>query len=172
MQFSVSLAELPELHPSLWWDSLIAAAVLALKPRSINNSAFVEFAIESAPNSFNTALRLEIDLGEVSRWDLARLSRTFDSARRIELAAIAIAGLAVYYLGRHRIGDAAIRGSGGDYHLDEGRYLLEVSGRSRRSGLAWAWNECQARLRKCADRPWCLVVIEFEWLTGRIGFGP
>src|SRR5262249_35811803 len=52
---------------------------------------------------------------------------------RIELAAIALAGLALYHGGGHEIVDVAVRGSGADYLVDAGRHLLEIAGRSRRS---------------------------------------
>jgi hypothetical protein len=88
----------------------------------------------------------------------------------VELAAIAIAGLALFAAGGHQIRDIALRGSSADYLVDAESYLLEVAGRSRRSDLDAAW---QTRWRRLSDRlgsGFFVCVAEFESPSARLAF--
>jgi hypothetical protein len=86
------------------------------------------------------------------------------------LAAIAIAGLGLYYGGRHEIRDVALRGSAADYLVDDANHFLEVAGRSRRSDLAIAWQQRWHRLSDQPNRGFYLCVAEFETPAGRLAF--
>ena len=101
---------------------------------------------------------------------MRQLQRTYEAPRLVELAAIAIAGLGLYYGGGHEMRDVALRGSGADYLVDEAHHLLEVAGRSRRSDFGAAW---QQRWQRLAGRPgsgFYVCVVEFETPAGRLAF--
>jgi hypothetical protein len=95
--------------------------------------------------------------------------RTFDSAQRVELAAIGVTGLALHYLAKHEIRDVTARGSGADYLVDEELHRLEIAGRSRKADLPAAWNDRKRRLARNA-MPYVLSVVEFETPAARLGF--
>jgi len=170
IKVSTSLAELTRLHRRLAWDPMIAAAVAVLQSKSVNNSAVVRFQVENVQSFDDSELIFEIDLSGVSRRDVTKLKRTHEPARLVEMAAIAIRALAVYHVGGHEIHRVAVSGSGADYVLDRGRFLLEICGRSRRADIEQAWKDRKKRLEESTKRGWYLVAIEFESLTGRITF--
>jgi hypothetical protein len=59
------------------------------------------------------------DPASVASDHVHRLQRTYEVSRLVELAAIAIAGLGLYYGGGHEMRDVALRGSGADYLVNE-----------------------------------------------------
>jgi hypothetical protein len=114
-------------------------------------------------------LAFAIEPTGVSPARVARIRRTYEAPRLVELAAIAIAGLGLYHAGGHEIRDVALRWSGADYIVDEANDLLEVAGRSRREDLTKAWEERWQRLSECSSGVY-VCVAEFETFTGRLGF--
>ena len=107
----------------------------------------------------------------MTRGQIGKVRRTYESHRLIELAAIAIAGLGLFAAGGHQIRDVALRGSSADYLVDEENYLLEVSGRSRRSDFQAAWDARWNRLSERSGSGFIVCVSEFETPAGRLAFG-
>jgi hypothetical protein len=114
--------------------------------------------------------RLSVDRVGIPARTVERVRRTYDSLRRIELAAIAVTALALYHGGGHELVDIALRGSGADYLVDASRNVLEVGGRSRRSDFASAWRQKMERLRSRAEKSYYVCVVEFETPAGRLAF--
>jgi hypothetical protein len=164
------LQDLPIMHPRLLWEtiSLAGAAVLAGASRR-PPYAFV-LQVEDIPGFGSGDLVLTIDPGPFSEDSILRLRRTFELARQVELAAIAVAGLALSLTGGHEICDVALRGSAADYLVGDDRYRLEIAGRSRRADLESAWQQKWDRLSQMIQQPGFVLVAEFETLTGRLGF--
>ena len=67
-------------------------------------------AVQDLPGFGSAELRFAIDPVEVAPEHVSRLQRTYESSRLVELAAIAVAGLGLYYGGGHEIRDLALRG--------------------------------------------------------------
>ncbi len=105
------LQDLPNLHPRLLWETigLAAAAVLA----GVAGQPPYPFVVhaENLPGFGGGDLMLAIDPGPVGDDSILRLRRTFDLPRQVELAAIAVAGLALAYTGGYEICDVALRGA-------------------------------------------------------------
>ncbi len=164
------LQDLPNLHPRLLWETigLAAAAVLA----GVGGQPPCPFVLhaENIPGFGGGELMLAIDPGPFGDDSILRLRRTFDLARQVELAAIAVAGLALAYTGGYEICDVALRGSAADYLVGDHRSRLEIAGRSRRADLESAWQQKWSRLSQVHDQPCYVFVAEFETLTGRLGF--
>jgi len=66
--------------------------------------------------------------------------------------------------------DVSVRGSGADYLVDAGHYLLEIAGRSRRSDFQAAWQQRLERLQERTTGGFYLCVVELETPTGRLFF--
>ena len=115
-------------------------------------------------------LSLAIESGPIRKAELNRVRQTYEPARLIEFAAIAIAGLAMYHAGGHQIVNVAWRGSGADYLVDQEKYPLEIAGRSRLNDLESAWKEKWGRLSENVGRDFFVFVAEFESFTGRLEF--
>src|SRR5947208_6264116 len=115
-------------------------------------------------------MRLIIDRTGIATDRLARIRRTYEFPRRIELAAIALAGLGLYHGGGHEIVDVAVRSSGADYLVDAAHHLLEVAGRSRHSDFEVAWQQRLQRLQVKATGSFYLCVIEMQTPAGRLLF--
>jgi hypothetical protein len=90
--------------------------------------------------------------------------------RQVELASIAIAGLALHNAGNHEIRDVAFRGSTTDYLVGEEGYLLEVANGWRRTDFAAAWGQEWDRLREQVGSGFFLCMVEFETPAGRLWF--
>jgi hypothetical protein len=90
--------------------------------------------------------------------------------RQVELASIAIAGLALHHAGNHEIRDIALWGSGADYLVAEEGYRLEVAGRTRRADFAAAWDQKWDRLSDHVSPGFFACVVEFETPAGRLWF--
>jgi hypothetical protein len=132
----------------------------------------VEFtlSIESVPGFGSEEMRLLIDPGIFSVEEVERFRRTFEPHRQVELAAIALAGLALHAAGAHEIKDLAIRGSAADYLVDLAQHRLEVAGRSHHGDLQSAWQQKQVRLETQDSSGYYVFVAEFERRTARLGF--
>jgi hypothetical protein len=90
--------------------------------------------------------------------------------RQVELASVAIAGLALHYAGNHEIRDIAFRGTAADYLVGEEGYLLEVAHIWRRTDFAAAWGQKWDRLSEQFGSGFFLCVVEFETPAGRLWF--
>jgi len=158
------LLDLPILHPRLLWETIILAGASVLE--GVDRRAPYTFLIlaEDIPGFGSEELILTIDPSGYDEESIVRLRRTF------ELAAIAVAALALALSGGHEIVDVALRGSAADYLVGNPPSRLEIAGRSRRTDLESAWQQKWNRLSLPSDQPGFVFVVEFETLTGRLGF--
>lgn len=168
----LKLTDLPEMHPCLLWNDILAAAVAVLEQAPTNRSFDVSVQLREIPGYGSGEVSLEVVGAGVSRGDVVKVRRTYESHRLVELAAIAVAGLSLFCSGGHQIRDISLRGTSADYLVDDERYLLEVGGRSRKSDLPAAWNERWQRLTECSSVGFYVSVTEFETPASRLGFGP
>ncbi len=164
------LQDLPNLHPRLLWETIGLAAAAVLAGVGGQPPCPIVLHAENIPGFGGGELMLAIDPGPFGDDSILRLRRTFDLARQVELAAIAVAGLALAYTGGYEICDVALRGSAADYLVGDHRSRLEIAGRSRRADLESAWQQKWSRLSQVHDQPCYVFVAEFETLTGRLGF--
>ena len=164
------LLDLPILHPRLLWETIILAGASVLE--GVDRRAPYTFLIlaEDIPGFGSEELILTIDPSGYDEESIVRLRRTFELARQVELAAIAVAALALALSGGHEIIDVALRGSAADYLVGDPPSRLEIAGRSRRTDLESAWQQKWNRLSLPSDQPGFVFVVEFETLTGRLGF--
>jgi len=167
----LKLTALPEMHPCLLWNDILAAAVAVLEQDAASRSYPLSLQIQEIPGYGSSEVQLEITVAGVPRGDVAKARRTYESHRLVELAAIAVAGLALFCAGGHQIRDVSLRGTSADYLIDDQRYLLEVAGRSRKSDASAAWNERWRRLAEGSTAGFYLSVTEFETPASRLGFG-
>src|SRR5262245_34631139 len=115
MECSVRLIDLSSMHPQLLWDEIMAATVAVLGEVCAASPSQIPLTVENIPGFGSGPLQLTVDPSGVSSEQEARVRRTYDAARLTELAAIALAGLALHQTGGHEIRDVALRGSGADY---------------------------------------------------------
>jgi hypothetical protein len=166
------LVDLPDMHACLIWDDIIAAAVAVLDAQGFSAPYPVVLDFENMPDHGSGRATLQIISAGVLVENAAKARRTHEPHRLVELAAIAIAGLALHALGGHQIRDVALRGSAADYLVDEENRLLEVAGRSRRNDFHAAWD---ARWERMSDRlgsGFYVCVTEFETPASRLAFAP
>ncbi|MEX2174092.1 MAG: hypothetical protein WD872_07000 [Pirellulaceae bacterium] len=135
-----------------------------------HKTAIVAVDLTRAPAARGPRLALSVDCEDVSTTDVRRLQRTYGRSRLVELAAVAIAGLAVYHGCGLEIRNVALEGSGPDYLVDPDECHFEVSGRSRASDLAAAWDTRWDRLVAHGYGEFGVCVAEFETLSVRLGF--
>lgn len=164
------LMDLPEMHPCLLWDDIVLAAAAVLRDLAPTVRHQLNLDIENVPPYESELLALEIVASGVPADALAKVRRTYEPHRLVELAAIAIAGMALFQAGGHQIRDVALRGSSADYLVDDAGHLLEVAGRSRRNDLAAAWQVRWNRLAARQESGFYVCVIEFETPAGRLAF--
>ena len=88
------LLDLPILHPRLLWETIILAGASVLE--GVDRRAPYRFLIlaEDIPGFGSEELILTIDPSGYDEESIVRLRRTFELARQVELAAIAVAALA------------------------------------------------------------------------------
>jgi hypothetical protein len=170
MKATTRLIELSAMHPRLLWDDIVASAAVVLG-RAAKTLVRFQLELRDVPGFGSERVTLAIHAGSVAAVDLARVQRTYEPARLVELAAIAMAGLSLYHGGGHEIMDVAVRGSAADYLVDESRHRLEIAGRSRRSDFESAWQEKWQRLASRTTGGFFVFVAEFETPVGRLGFG-
>lgn len=170
MDVAVRLIDLTAMHPRLLWEDIIAATVAVLSDSSTETPFPFELTVQDVPGFGSGSLRLAINPVGVSATHVGRLRRTYEPARLVELAAIAVAGLGLYHTGGHEIRDIALRGSGADYLVDEANHLLEVAGRSRRSDFGSAWQQRWQRLSDHRSQGFYVCVAEVETPAGRSAF--
>jgi hypothetical protein len=164
------LQDLPNLHPRLLWETIILAGASVME--GVDRRASYSFLIraEDVPDFGSEGLILTIDPRGYDKESVVRFRRTFELARQVELAAIAVAALAPAHSGGHEIVDVALRGSAADYLVGDPPSRLEIAGRSRRTDLESAWQQKWNRLSLPSDQPGFVFVVEFETLTGRLGY--
>lgn len=167
---SCRLSDVSDYHPRLLWDDAIAAAVSVAQ--RFASAPIVRYAIDTEGLAAvrDNQLLLDLDLRPFSAARIARLERTYEPARIVELAAIAIAGVALYHGGRHEIVDVTMRGSGADYRVDHSGVVLEVTGRTRRRDVNAAWESKRQRLLHRSACGAYICVVEFETPGGRLTF--
>ncbi|HJT76901.1 MAG TPA: hypothetical protein VJ739_06825 [Gemmataceae bacterium] len=170
MDVALRLTDLLSMHPLLLWDDIILATVAILADRGTPAPFPLELEVQNLPDFGSARLRLLLDPAGVSSDQVARLRRTYEPSRLIELAAIAVAGLGLYHGGGHEIRDIAVRGSAADYLVGEERYHLEIAGRSRRSDLGTSWQQRWERLAGRLGSGYFVCVVEFETPAGRLAF--
>jgi hypothetical protein len=170
MDVRVRLLDLPAMHPRLLWETIISAAAAVLGQLQAEPPFEVPLAIQDVPGCDTTELRLLLDPIDLAVDRVARIRRTYEPARLIELAAIAVAGIGLYHAGGHEIVDVALRGSGADYLVDAAQQQLEIAGRSRRGDFGVAWQQQWRRLHEAGVRSGYVCVAEFESPRARLGF--
>ncbi len=170
MDVNVRLIDLPAMHPSLLWDTIIPATTAVLGDIGGLAPHPLLLAAEAVPGFGTHELRLLIDPGGVPSEVVAKVRRTYEPSRMIELAAIAVAAIGLHRTGGHQIVDVARRGSGADYLVDDARHQLEIAGRSRRRDLDAAWQQKQQRLAEQGGRGFYVCVAEFESPAARLAF--
>jgi hypothetical protein len=159
------------MHPRLLWSEIIAAAGILLNESGKSAPFAFELAVDGVAGFGSELLPMRIDASGIPPAQLTALRRTYDLARLVELAAIAIAGIGLHAAGGHEIKDVALRGSRADYLVDDANHLLEVAGRSRRSDFGAAWRERWERLSKTVPDGYYVCVSEFETPAGKLAFG-
>ncbi len=170
MEVPVRLLDLPAMHPELLWESILTAAAAVLAERGKERPYSVALAVEDVQGFGSEHCQLNIDPVGVSESRLIQIRRTFEPPRLVELAAVAVAGLALHATGGHEIIDVAIRGSAADYLVDQHHHHLEIAGRSRKSDLEAAWRQRWQRLGERWGTGFYLCVVEFESPAGRLAF--
>jgi hypothetical protein len=170
MDVPTRLIDLPAMHPELLWESIIAATVAVLGEPGREPPFPLGLSVENVLGFGSEECRLLIDPFGVVPHRVAQVRRTYEPSRLIELAAIAVTGLALSHAGGHEIVDLAVRGSGADYLVDQARHHLEIAGRSRHRDLEPAWRERWDRLITRWGGGFYLGVAEFDACTARLGF--
>jgi hypothetical protein len=170
MDALVRLVDLPGMHPNLLWDTIIPATVAVFADIGASAPHSLVLTVQGVPGFGSAEVRLLIDPGSVSPELLAKVRRTYEPSRLIELAAIAVAALGLHRAGGHQIVDVARRGSGADYLVDETHHHLEIAGRSRRRDLDMAWQQKQQRLTVRSGPGFYVCVAEFESPAARLAF--
>lgn len=168
MDSVLSVNDLGAFHPNLRWDeiAIAPAAIVGKKPEGL---IVVQFSFENMP-AFGTAnATIGIDISDVSPANIERMQRTYELARLVELAAIAVAGIGIYYGGGHEIMDISARGSAADYLVDTTLDRLEIAGRSRRRDVQSAWQTRWDRL-SARDGGFYVCLVEFETLSARFAY--
>jgi hypothetical protein len=171
MEVEAQLTDLYELHTRLVWDEIIAAAAIVLGDQRTPPFKF-ELEVVDVPEFQDDFVRMTILADRINAAKLAKRRRTFDRSRLVELAAIALGGLALYHAAGHEIMEVAIRNTGGDYVVGHARHLFEVTGRSRRQDFESAWQMRWQRLKQTAGRSFYLFAAEFQTPRGRLAFQP
>jgi len=167
MEISVEITDLPQMHPRLLWRDIIGATAVVLGQKSKRQRASFELELQGLRGFEEDILTLGISLAGILENDRARIQRTYEAHRLVELSAIAIAGLGLYHGGGYEIRDIAVRGSRADYLVDDENTLLEIAGRSRRSDFENTWKQKLRRLKNRAAS-FYLCVAEFESSRGRL----
>lgn len=171
MRVNADIAELSVMHPRLLWDDIGAALVAVLDERRLGRGLTrIELTTVDLPSYGGEQLTIALEMGHFEARRVSAVRRTYEAPRLIELAAIAVAAIGLYYAGGHEIRDVALRGSAADYLVDESNHLLEVAGRSRQNDFEMTWQRKWQRLSDEAGGSFYLCVVEFEKGTGKLAF--
>lgn len=169
MEIETSLSRLSEMHPELEWHEIAGASVTVFEDYGRESPYLLEIELVNVPGFGTELMQLMVDRIGIPSKVVDRIRRTYDSTRRVELAAIAATALALYHGGGHELVDIALRGSGADYLVDASRTVLEIGGRSRRADFAAAWRQKAERLGSRVEK-YYLCIVEFETPAGRLAY--
>lgn len=170
MEVACRLVDLSEMHPGLLWESIVLAAAAILQERFSSVPYRLTLDVRNVPGFRTDELILNIDPDGVDMGRITRFKRTYEESQQVELAAIAIAGLGLYFAGCHEIRDVAIRGSAADHLVGEEHHRLEIGGRTRRADFWTSWQQKWSRLTDQVGSAFFVCVVEFETSTGRLEF--
>jgi hypothetical protein len=159
------------MHPCLLWNDILAATVAVLDRQSSEGHCTISLQLQEIPGYGSGESKLEIIVAGLPDEWIIKVRHTYEGHRLVELAAIAMAGLALFCSGGHQIRDVSLRGSSADYLVDDELYLLEVAGRSRKGDFQTAWNERWHRLTEGSTAGFYVSVTEFETPVSRLRFG-
>jgi hypothetical protein len=95
MEIETSLVELAGMHPELEWPEITAATVAVLEDIGLEPPYRFPIEMQDIPGFEDRELCLLIARTDIPAARVARMRRTFEPSRRTELAAIAIAALAL-----------------------------------------------------------------------------
>src|SRR5437660_1181414 len=109
MDVFVRLADLMVMHPRLLWEDIGAAAAAILGGAGTQAPFRFALSVQDVPGFGSGPLQMMIQPDGVATAHVARLRRTYEPSRLVELAGIAIAGLGLYHAGGHEIRDVALR---------------------------------------------------------------
>jgi hypothetical protein len=158
------------LHPELLWETITTAATAVFEGTGAEPPFPFRLVFENIPGTGSGECCLLLDPRGIAADRTARVRRTYEPFRLVELAAIALAGLGLNHAGGHEIVDLSVRGSAADYLVDQARHRLEIAGRSRRVDFEAAWRQKWERLTDLWGSGFYLFVAEFETPAGRLAF--
>src|SRR5690242_7920183 len=101
MEIATALADLADMHPELEWTDIAACTTAVLEDCGLEAPFQVHLDLVEVPGHGSEPLDLLIDRSEIPAQLVTRVRRTYEPPRRIELAAIALAALALYHGGGH-----------------------------------------------------------------------
>jgi hypothetical protein len=158
------------MHPRLLWDTIILAAAGVLEDRFHDLPRRLVLEVRDIPGFGSDKLSLEIDTSGIDGDRIARLRRTYEPTRQVELAAIAIAGFGLHFAGNHEFRDVALRGSRADYLVGDENVRLEIAGRTPKADFGTACQQKRDRLIDHIGSGFLICVVEFETPAGRMEF--
>jgi uncharacterized protein YbbK (DUF523 family) len=91
MEVPVSLSDIPEWHPRLLWDSLLAATAAVLEETQDQPQPRFPLKVVNVPRFDGGDLTLVVNVADVTAAQVTRIRKTFEPARLVELAAITLA---------------------------------------------------------------------------------
>src|SRR5260370_29704068 len=103
MDALVRLLDLAKMHPNLLWDTIAEATAGVFEEVGAESPYQLGLTVEDVPGYGSGRLSLLLDRTGISDDRIARLRRTYEPARLIELAAIAVAGVGLSLAGGHEI---------------------------------------------------------------------
>jgi hypothetical protein len=168
----LQLPNLQDMHPALLWGDIVAATVAVLGDRGFDQPYRLSLETNNVPRYDTQYLDLHFVAAGVVAESVEGVRRTYEPHRLVELAAIGVAGLALFSAGGHQIRDVALRGTAADYLVDDECHLLEIAGRSQRSDFESCWDARWSRLMQRCGFGFYVCVCEFETLRGRLAFAP
>jgi hypothetical protein len=168
MEVACRLSDLVDHHPRLSWADIVASAAATICGQ-LGGLVHLRLDCYDIPTVPDRELFLDIECDASHPASIERIRRTYDEARLVEFAAIAVAGLVVYHGLGEQIMDVAIRGYGADYLIGDDRVPMEVAGRSRKRDLESAWSAKVARSARYAKNEFFVCIVEFESMTGKFG---
>lgn len=167
MEIVAKINDLPLFHPELLWLPFQLALGTVME-RSVGWETVIPIEVDVSFASFES-MELVLDGEGLARMDLRKIQKSYEPHRLVEMAAIGLAALALYYACGYRINDIGPYGSGADYLVEE-EYSLEVAGRSRRVDFNSAWREKWNFLQNTLQSGFFLFVAEFETPAGKLAF--
>jgi hypothetical protein len=101
MKTRTRLSDLADMHPRLTWAEIATAAAAVLGGSGPIESVAFSVDCHDLPGFGSGPILLDIDCSSVTEAEIARIRRTYESSRLVELAAIAVTGLSLYHGGGH-----------------------------------------------------------------------